>query len=88
MRWYIDHIRSGRWWIVAGAGVLALVSVLYAAARLEFRNKRSDLLSRDLGYNRRWFEYVRQFGEDGLKAVKSAARVIANGAAQRVPCRR
>lgn len=50
-------------WIVAAALVLALVSVIYTFARIEFITDRNDLVDPQAEYNQRFLSFVRDFGD-------------------------
>jgi hopanoid biosynthesis associated RND transporter like protein HpnN len=49
---------------IAIAIALAVVSLLLTATRLGYRTSRLDLLNPDSTYNRRWLEYIDEFGGD------------------------
>ncbi len=55
-------IRHPRW-IVGVFLALAVVSSVYAAFRLEMKTDQNDLVSADLAYNRRFLNYLAEFGD-------------------------
>ena len=60
-------LRFPRATLAVGVG-LAIASVLLTAWRLEYKASRVELLSPTSDYNRRWVEYIEEFGEDEVWA--------------------
>ncbi|MGD0652584.1 MAG: hypothetical protein ABSA97_15830, partial [Verrucomicrobiia bacterium] len=61
------------WLFVLGGVVLAVLSGIYTARRLEFKTSRNDLIGRDSEYWRLYSEYAREFRaeEDYVVVVES-----------------
>jgi hypothetical protein len=61
------------WLFVVGGVVLAVLSGIYAARRLEFKTSRNDLIGRDSEYWRLYSEYAREFRaeEDYIVLIES-----------------
>ncbi len=52
------------WLVLAVAAVLTAVSVYAFCTRLTFRTQRNDLISPNKPYQKRWREYLAEFGND------------------------
>src|SRR5262249_45136821 len=50
--------------VLAVALALCAASVFYSSAHLTFRTQRSDLISPDKDYQKRWRAYLAEFGDD------------------------
>jgi uncharacterized protein len=59
--------------VLAGALVLALLSIVVAVNGLTFKTSRLDLLNPRSEYNRRWLAYLQEFGDrdDAVLVVRS-----------------
>ncbi len=70
----LAHLDEQRPWTVLGVAIaLAIVSVLYAKARLEFRTGQDDLVRGDNRDSRNYLQYSREFPDlDALIVVVSA----------------
>lgn len=52
-------------WLTLGlAAVLCILSAYVACTRLEYRTQRSELIHPDKDYQKRWRQYVAEFGDD------------------------
>jgi hopanoid biosynthesis associated RND transporter like protein HpnN len=52
-------------WLVLGAALAVSAASLYAfCTRLEYRTQRTDLVNPDKDYQRRWQQYLAEFGND------------------------
>lgn len=49
--------------VLAAAGILALLAAGFAAAGLQFKTRRHDLISPNTPYNQRWLKFLEEFGE-------------------------
>ncbi|MGH7879744.1 MAG: hypothetical protein ACREQD_09635, partial [Candidatus Binataceae bacterium] len=67
----LAHLDEAHPWLVLfAAGALAILSVIYARARLEFRTGQDDLVSADSRASRDYIRYEREFPDlDGLIVV-------------------
>src|SRR5262245_62807036 len=64
-------------WLVLAAGLgLCALAVHAACTRLEYHTQRSDLVSPHKDYQRRWRQYLAEFGDDDdiVVVVKGADR--------------
>lgn len=52
------------WLVLAVSLALCVVSVVYSSTHLTFRTQRSDLISPDKDYQKRWRAYLAEFGDD------------------------
>lgn len=78
----VDTVCRHPRWVLFVAAVLAIGSLVGAAARLQYHTSRNDLISARKDYQQRWQQYLSEFGEDddivvvvqgGDKARKRAA---------------
>ncbi len=96
----LAHVSAARPWLtLAGAFVLAALSVVYALTTLTFKTSPRDLLPQDRPYIVRWVEYGQEFGDlDDIaivveapsltEAKEYATRLVPELRARQVPLKR
>jgi hopanoid biosynthesis associated RND transporter like protein HpnN len=70
----VDGVCRHPWLALGLALITCALSVYLAVARLEFRTQRSDLISPQKEFQKRWLQYLKEFGDDDDMVVVVAGR--------------